>query len=351
MTIPAHGTWSRALPGLHVPLQTAAARRQLRAALRCSPFDADGALRSAERAAQRLQHLQALPHGPGAEEVVAALHLIADLQVAQGAAVDAIATLDRAETIAAAVPDGPRRRSLLANTLIRRGDARRLQAQYGDAHADLAAALRLGDEPVDRVHALNAAGILCKDTGQLDRAAGCYAAATALLEAHLAPDHPVRPTLLHNLAGLDHARGRYADAEAHIRQALGLGQRRHRPPGDPDTLADLGVLAAILAAQGRHDEAEVLFHQLLQGWIALRGPHHYEVACCQHHLGALCERQGDAAGALAHLRSAVEGKRRSLGSSHPEVRELEQDIHRISGLPVSGDDEVARTPRSAAAPA
>jgi tetratricopeptide (TPR) repeat protein len=68
--------------------------------------------------------------------------------------------------------------------------------------------------------------------------------------------------LLHNRAGLDHARGRYADAEPIARTGLALRAdlvgTKH-----PEYAADLSALAAIVHALGRCDEAEGMYLEAL----------------------------------------------------------------------------------------
>src|SRR6476620_10697712 len=57
--------------------------------------------------------------------------------------------------------------------------------------------------------------------------------------------------VLHNLAGLDHARGRYAEAEPVARRGLEI---RHRSGDSGGVAADAAALAAILEALGRGEE-------------------------------------------------------------------------------------------------
>jgi tetratricopeptide (TPR) repeat protein len=325
-------TWSRHRGRLLVLLAAATARRRFHAAVRASRSgDLDRAVKLARRAAADLTRLQSQPLGPDWREVVVALHLLADIQRQRVQLQDATATLDQLNALLAAAPFGADRDALLARTLIRRGDTRRLQADYEAAEVDLRAAVPLARDPLDRVAALNALGIMFKDTGRLTPAAEHYAAALTVLETKFGSDHPAAADILHNLAGLAHARGHYTEGEPHIRRALEL--RRASGQGrdlEASVLSDRGVLAALLAGQGRLDEARALFEELAAAWTALCGPDHYEVAFCEHHLAVLAEQQGDANNALIHTRRALTAKRTILGPDHPEVRQLEDRLRQAS---------------------
>jgi tetratricopeptide (TPR) repeat protein len=162
-----------------------------------------------------------------------------------------------------------------------------------------------------------------------------YTAALAALEAEWGIGHPFSRPILHNLAGLAHARGRYTEGEKFVRQALKLSNGPEYEHA-ADILSDRGVLGALLVGQGRLDEAEALFAKLQADWTALRGPRHYEVAFCEHHLAVLREKRGDTPGALALYEYALRKKRDILGPEHPEVAELVQDVNRLTRCATSG---------------
>jgi len=192
---------------------------------------------------------------------VCALHLTAELQ-GQGVRLhDALATLDQADAVLQTAPVGDRRAALLARTLIRRGDTHRLRADFASAERDLLSVLQLTRELLDHVSALNTLGVLFKETGRLTAAEAQYTAALTALEAECGAGHPLSRRILHNLAGLTHARGFYDEGETFIRQALGLsyGPEYEHPA---DILSDRGVLGALFVGQGRLDEAEALFTKL-----------------------------------------------------------------------------------------
>ncbi len=104
-------------------------------------------------------------------------------------------------------------------------------ARYEVAEAHLLAALEraetaFGPDALEVAGTLNALGVLGKFTGRFDAAEPRYLRALAILETAHGTDHLDVASLYHNLGGLEHARGRHADAgrvadaEAAYRRAL-----------------------------------------------------------------------------------------------------------------------------------
>ena len=216
----------------------------------------------------------------------------------------------------------------LAGALTRRGDTHRLLAEYDAAASDLDRAVTLARSAVVRGWALNARGILAKDTGRYEQAAGLYADALRALRQVLGDEHPDTATLFHNLAGLEHARGRYEAGEPLARRAVALREQRGGA-GSAEVTADLAVLGALLAGQGRYDEAEAVFVRTLKAWTRLRGPDHYEVAISSQHLAALHAARGEVHWARDEYRDALRIKLNALGPFHPEVVALIVDNDEI----------------------
>lgn len=213
----------------------------------------------------------------------------------------------------------------LAEALTRAGDALRLAGQYVEAERALERVFTLAYwddlEPLRKAVALNAKGILCKDTGRYQEAAALYAEAFALTKASRGPDDPQIAAILHNLAGLAHVQGNYEDAERHIRRALAI-RRRNDSGNAAGIAADLSVLGAILGAQGKLDEAESAIREALQMWTAKNGPAHYEVAVQLNNLASVQQRRQEYPEAEAGYTRAIEIKRSVLGPDHPEVAAL-----------------------------
>jgi tetratricopeptide (TPR) repeat protein len=281
---------------------------------------ADGDLRRAERllaaATGRLPRLP-LP------EQVQALQLLAIvlIELAEHVGAESVLrqVLDLLESGEAAIVEGPER---LTETLTALGTVLRLQARYQWADRVLrdvaAAAADPAVSPQARLAVLNASAVVCKDTGSFERAEALY---HEVLDGFTELDGPscdAVASTCHNLAGLSHARGRYVEAEPWARRAVEIRLRSHRPD-DPCVLADQVVLAAVLVGQGREEEAEPLYGAALRAYERQYGPGHYEVALCHNGLAACRVAVDDADGALRHLREALQIKRAVLGSTHPEV--------------------------------
>jgi hypothetical protein len=95
----------------------------------------------------------------------------------------------------------------------------------------------------------------------------------------------------------------------------------HIGPDRLEVAADRGALAAILAARGRHREAQQMLWDVLSVLETVLGADHYDVAVTLDRLAASVQHTGDLAqAALLHERSLVI-KRRILGSDHVEVAE------------------------------
>jgi eukaryotic-like serine/threonine-protein kinase len=95
--------------------------------------------------------------------------------------------------------------------------------------------------------------------------------------------------------------------------------KAHIGPDRLEVAADRGALAAILAARGRHREAQQTLRYVLSVLENVLGADHYEVAATLDRLAASVQHTGDLAqAALLHERSLVI-KRRILGPDHVEV--------------------------------
>lgn len=82
---------------------------------------------------------------------------------------------------------------------------------------------------------------------------------------------------MRNLAGLSHARGDPAVAEALARSGIAI--REGLPGLDPHALAeDNAALAAILIDLGRLSEAGAILRRVLRTSERVYGPVHYEIA-------------------------------------------------------------------------
>src|ERR1035438_9712630 len=89
--------------------------------------------------------------------------------------------------------------------------------------------------------------------------------------------HPAVAVLYHNLGGLDHARGRFREAEEPARRAWEI-RRELLGPDHPDALADACAYAGVLDGLERYAESRPIYQHALEVWERMYGPVHFEVA-------------------------------------------------------------------------
>jgi tetratricopeptide (TPR) repeat protein len=209
----------------------------------------------------------------------------------------------------------------LANTLNLLGNAYLTQGEPMLAKAALQRAVDLYDadpdtDDLDLAPALNNLGIAHEDLGEYDSAKTSFQRSLEIRQSELGPDHPDVAKVLNNLGALARrqndnvtarslfeqalaiynrhpqarnrdvantignlgriafADGRYADAEAHGRQALAM--RQQADPNDPSTFGDLVTLGMVLQASGRPQEALPIYQRAVS--VAQRMPGRSPVA-------------------------------------------------------------------------
>lgn len=132
---------------------------------------------------------------------------------------------------------------------------------------------RMPNSPLLPAGPLNALGILAKDRALYEDAGIYYDLALGLVTSHAGTDAPELAGLYHNLAGLAHVQGQFAQAEEPARRAV----RLRRADSSPDTAglaADLSVLGAVLAGQERFDDAAAILSEALALWRSRYGNSH-----------------------------------------------------------------------------
>jgi tetratricopeptide (TPR) repeat protein len=185
----------------------------------------------------------------------------------------------------------------------------------------LRSAVVAGVETIDPVAALNAAGLACKERAKYDEGRAHYERALALVQqepAESASRDTDEATLYHNLAGIEHALGNYAEAEPLARKSVEL-RTRSFGPAHRAVAADMVALAAILDGLDRYDEAEALCLDALR--ILERHPvlNAAEIAVAHNNLGTQYVRRGRYVAAEEHLSRAATLKEGMLGSRHPDL--------------------------------
>jgi hypothetical protein len=154
----------------------------------------------------------------------------------------------------------------------------------------------------------NNAGVACKQAGRLRAAGWSYRVAMATNPS----DPRLVAALLHNRAGLEHARGRAARGEPLARRGLALREAIDGPD-HADYAADLGALAAIVDAVGRFDEAEAMYGEALTH-PAVRPE---DAAVARRNLARLRARRGQVPAARMAAMGGADRNRSRRSSASP----------------------------------
>jgi tetratricopeptide (TPR) repeat protein len=213
--------------------------------------------------------------------------------------------------------------TLEVTRLGRLGELHRLRGEVAQAEALLREAVTVAEQlcqhdEVTLARALNGLGLVCKDVAKYDEARALYERALSLLQHASPPDPHDIATIYHNLGGIEHARGNYAEAMPFAR--LAVETRIKAEPGDPTALAaDMVALAAVLDGLEEYDEAERLYLDALGVLEMAPDSNAREIAVTLNDLGAQYHRRGLSELAEAHLERAATLKRQVLGDQHHEL--------------------------------
>lgn len=212
------------------------------------------------------------------------------------------------------------------------GSVLRMQARYPEAETHLQRAVRLAEDlgaSHDQLSVTcNELAVLYKYTGRFDDAAVLYERALAPLIARGDGETIEAATLYHNIGGLAHARGAYADGEAPARLAVRI---REAALGSdhPDVAADAAALAGILEGLGRIGEARDIYERALGIYRRVYAGDHYETAYALSALAGTERDAGDLGSAETHYREALAIRERLLGPRHPDVA---MTLHNLAAL-------------------
>jgi tetratricopeptide (TPR) repeat protein len=205
------------------------------------------------------------------------------------------------------------------------GTALRQQGKYPEARKHLERAIRIAEtreiaDPCALSTALNNFGMLCKYAGDFDSGAAAYQRGLKLaLEQNGGEyDDPGIAALLHNIGGLEHARGRFDAAEEPARRAWEI-RRKLRGDNHLDTLADAVAYAGVLDGLERYGESRPIYERAIAIYEEQLGPDHFEVAAALNNLAGVEAACGNVAAAEAHFRRSLQAKVKQLGPEHPEV--------------------------------
>lgn len=205
------------------------------------------------------------------------------------------------------------------------------RGRYQAAFAAHDNALRLAEsgrvfDPIPLATFLNDFGVLCKFMGRFRLAGRMYRRALRLLSRKNEDCKQSLATLYHNLAGLEHARGRYGAALRLARRGLAL-RKTARPRDTIALIDDQSALAAILTDLRHTTEAAKIYRRVLHDYRSKAttriGPkcesRRYDVGSTMTNLGALYARTGRLALAERSLRRGISLLEHVFGKTHPRL--------------------------------
>jgi len=163
--------------------------------------------------------------------------------------------------------------------------------------------LRVRETRRSVARAIDAAEPLIR-AGRYDEAAALLRPALAIAEYYESDDPLLLADVLRELGGVERARERFAEAEPFARRAVDV---RAEALGfnHVAVAADRASLAAILAGEGKNDEAIALLISAIATFDRTYGPIHDDTAVALNNLAALYEEAGDLESAEALYRRAL----------------------------------------------
>ena len=211
---------------------------------------------------------------------------------------------------------------LRVQALGRIGELHVARGEYELAEAPLRRAVNIAKQELgedELATAMNGLAVVYKYTSRFNEAGRLYRSALAITKRTQGPNACAVASILHNLGGLEHSRGRFAKGEPFARRSVAIRERA-LGANHPDVAADVAALAALLDGQGtprKRKEAEVLYRRAIDVFRRRFGRAHFEVGFNLGQLAALCH-QSDRAGEASRLyRRAVAIQEEALGRRHP----------------------------------
>lgn len=199
------------------------------------------------------------------------------------------------------------------------GAGEQLREALRKAEADLKAAeSRFGPDAGETGFAVNTLGMLCKASGQYDKAEPLLNRALAICKKTYGIDHPNTAISYNNLALLLKTQGKYAAAEPLYQKSLAIAARVSGPDHQ-DTVVSLINLAMLYDAQGRYNEARALLQRALTACENTVGPEHGTTAACLINLAVVSQHEAAYAEAESLLLRAKKLLTPLLGKEHPTV--------------------------------
>ena len=177
---------------------------------------------------------------------------------------------------------------------------------------------KFADRPLIQADIQTSIGLAYRALGKPNLGEPHVRAALDLRRAALGAEHRLTLASVNDLATLLHEQGRFDDAEALYRDVLAAA-RRLFGDDDPLTLTTVNNLADLLRQRGRLGESEALFREAVERRRRRDGEDHPLVVSAINNLALVLNEQGKLAEAEPLFRHAVEKNRAIHGADHPET--------------------------------
>ncbi len=213
------------------------------------------------------------------------------------------------------------------------GRLRYAQGRFPEAEEHLRAAHRMwterwGAEHLDVASACNNLGLVLRDSGALEAATVALEQAVAVREKLLGSGHQRTLAARNNLAGVRYSLGDLEGAEQLLRQVVAGNEALARGENDLALSNSLNNLGLMLHEQDLLDEALPVYERSFAMRKALLDPGHPHRAISLNNLGGLLYQKGDAVGAEARFRQAIEEFLINGAEDHPTLAQLRMNLAR-----------------------
>ena len=233
---------------------------------------------------------------------------------------------------------------LLVQVLLEAGNSARQAGDFDAARSMIDEAIELvqaapGPLSEEAAQAHNCLGIWGRYRGEFEIARRAYT--SALQIAELAPHPQLRPTILHNVASLEHLAGRPELALELIESGLDL-----RPDDAAERDADDAVRAAILIDLARYPEADALFRSLATRLSRRWGPDGTEMMHLNANWAVLEQHRGNLVTAQKRYAQALDTAERLGEQDRPEIAAIYANAAQLALTCGDRDTAAAYTQRA-----
>lgn len=295
---------------------------QEQAAEAAARMDLAAAVSIAAKAAFIMEQVE----GPFSPDVANLLTDLASYQDRAGRYAEARASSSRAnemlEVLEDEYPGDATLAKLRLNALGQYGTALRNTGDLTGAEKRFRQAIEIGvrafgSESEEVAIACNSLGIVLKYSEKFEEAHVQYERALCILERLHGAGSLETATIWHNIGGLFHAEGRFAEAEEPGRKAWEI---RREAQGDevPETWFDAVAYAGILDGLDRREESEPIYREALKRYEKWFGPEHFEVAALLNNLARVLAEREEFGEALAMMQRSVALKAAIFPEGHFE---------------------------------